>query len=85
MNEELNELIKNALQLVAAAGGTGVLKTRLLAALRKMNGRSLTPEEQDEVWGIINHRGWIESHIEPLWHNIRWSLTPSGQTALEAM
>ncbi len=85
MNEEEALVIKNALELINAAGGTGVLKSRLVGALRKMNGRQLTQEERDVVWALLTTRGWIDSHIEPLWHNIRWSITPAGVTALEAM
>ncbi len=85
MSEEEIYIVKSALDLLNAAGGTGVLKSGLLGALRKLDGRALTPEEKGVVWDILTARGWIDSHVEPLWHNIRWSLTPAGATAREAL
>ena len=84
MNEE-QELIKDALETVAATGTTGALKSKLMASLRKLDGHPLSPEEQSVIFGILTGRGWIEGHIEPVWHNTRWTLTVKGREALEAM
>lgn len=84
MNEE-QMLTKDMLEFVRAAGGTGVLKTRLLEAVRHADGSALTPEERDYLFGTLEKRGWVTSHMEPIWHNRRWTLTERGLTALEGM
>lgn len=85
MIEERQLLIRDALDLVRAAGGTGALKSKVFAALRGLGGAPLTPEQQDEVWNLIERRGWMSSYIEPVWHNRRWTITERGLTALEGM
>jgi len=84
MNEE-QLIILNALELVKSSGGAGVDKTRLLDALRTIDGNHLSPDQKVYVWNFITSRKWIVDHLEPLWHGWRWCLTPSGLTALEAM
>ena len=84
MNEE-QIIVKDALELVAASGTTGVLKSKLLSSLRTPDGQPLSPEQQGVVFGIISRRNWIVGHLEPVWHNTRWTLTEAGLTALEAM
>ena len=84
MNEE-QIIVKDALELVAASGTTGVLKSKLLSSLRTPDGQPLSPEQQGVVFGILTGRGWIVGHIEPVWHNTRWCITLTGQKALEAM
>lgn len=84
MNEE-QMIVKDALELVAASGTSGVLKSKLLANLRTVDGQPLSPEQQGVVFGILAGRNWIVGHIEPVWHNTRWCLTAAGQSALEAM
>lgn len=84
MNEE-QMIVKDALELVAASGTSGVLKSKLLASLRTVDGQPLSPEQQGVVFGVLAGRNWIVGHVEPVWHNTRWSLTAAGQSALEAM
>ena len=84
MNEE-QIIVKDALELVAASGTTGVLKSKLLSSLRTPDGQKLNPEQQSVIWGTLTGRGWITGKIEPLWHNTRWSLTVAGMRALEQM
>lgn len=83
--EEEQVIVRDALNIVQAAGGAGVLKSKLLAALRTLNGLPLSPEQQGVIFGILTGRGWITSHIEPIWHNTRWTITVKGTEALEAM
>ena len=85
MIEEEQLLVKGALELVGAAGGTGALKSKLFSALRNLDGTPLTPEQQDAVFCQLERRGWITSHLDPIWHNQRWTLTERGLTALEGM
>ena len=83
--DEKQQLVKDTLNLVKASGGTGVLRTKLMATVRKLDGSRLTPEEEDEIWCLIVGRNWITWHMEPIFHNKRWTLTDAGLTALEAM
>ena len=85
MMEEEQLLVKRALELIGAAGGTGALKSKLFSALRNLDGTPLTPEQQDAVFCQLERRGWITSHLDPIWHNKRWTLTERGLTALEGM
>ena len=85
MIEEEQLLVKGALELIGAAGGTGALKSKLFAALRNLDGTPLTPEQQDTVFCQLERRGWITSHLDPIWHNKRCTLTERGLTALEGM
>ena len=84
LNEE-QIIVKDALELVAASGTAGVLKSKLLSSLRTPDGQPLSPEQQGVIFGILTGRTWIVGHIDPLWHNTRWCLTTAGSMALEAM
>ena len=84
MNEE-QLIVKDALQLIRLTGTNGALKSDILSNLRTPDGQPLTPEQQGVIWGILTGRNWIVGHVEPLWHNTRWSLTLSGVSALEQM
>ena len=84
MDEE-QLIVKDALEFFRAAGGTGVLKSKLFDAVRNADGTPLTPEQRDVVFTLMERRGWIASHVEPIWHNRRWTLTERGLTALEGM
>lgn len=83
MDEEEQTVVRDALRLVSAAGTSGVLKSRLLTAVRKLDGTLLGPEQQSVVWNLLVSRGWIVGHLEPVWHNTRWCITPKGAEALE--
>lgn len=82
---EEQQIIKDALTYVKAAGGIGVDKTKLLNAVKTIDGMPLSPEQKDYVFNLLETRGWITWYIEPLWHTKRFTLTPAGFTALEAM
>lgn len=84
MNEE-QQIIKDALEYVKAAQGTGVDKTKLLSAVRNLDGTPLSPEQKDYIFGILEARGWITYYRDSLWHAKRWTLTERGMLALEAM
>ena len=85
MIEEQQAIVRDALELIRAAGGAGALKSKVFAAVRDIGGAPLSPEQQDFVWTMLERRGWIDSHIEPVWHNRRWTITERGATALEGM
>lgn len=84
MNEE-QMIVKDALELVAASGTTGVLKSKLLSTLRTVDGQRLSPEQEASIFSTLVGRGWIVGHIEPVWHNTRWTLTVKGSEALSQM
>lgn len=77
--------IKTALELLRAAGGTGLKKTHLLSQMSLAAGAPITAEQQDAAFATLMERGWIEYHIEPIWHDRRWAITERGMTALEGM
>lgn len=84
MNEE-QMIVKDALELVAATGTNGALKSTTLNALRTPDGQPLSFEQRGVIWGILTGRNWIVGHVEPLWHDTRWCLTTAGAAALEKM
>ena len=84
MNEE-QLIVKDALKMIQLTGKNGALKSDVLSNLRTPDGQQLNPEQQGVIWGTLTGRNWIVGHIEPLWHNTRWSLTVSGVSALEQM
>lgn len=84
MNEE-QMIVKDALEFVAASGTTGVLKSKLLSALRTADGQRLSPEQEGAVFSTLVGRCWIVGHMEPVWHNTRWCLTVNGSEALSQM
>ena len=82
---EQQQIVKDALEYVMASAATGVDKTKLLGALRNLDGTPLSPEQREHVFCIISARGWVTYHLDPLWHAKRWTLTDKGMLALEAM
>ena len=84
MNEE-QLIVKDALQLIRLTGTNGALKSDVLANLRTPDGQLLTPEQKEVIWGTLTGRQWVVGHVDPVWHNMRWSITVSGVRALEAM
>lgn len=82
---EEQEILRSALRFVQAAGGTGVDRSRLLNALRTLDGLPLSPEQKDAVWSLLDARGFVTYHLDRVWHTKRWTLTPTGLTALEAL
>lgn len=84
MTEE-QQIVKDALEYVKASAGTGVDRTKLMSALRTLDGHPLSPEQREVIFGLLSARGWIAYHLDPLWHAKRWTITDRGLTALEAM
>ena len=82
---EEQQIIKDALEYVKAAAGTGVDKTKLLSAVSNLDGTPLSPEQKDYIFGLLSSRGWITYHLDPLWHAKRWTITAAGMLVLEAM
>lgn len=78
-------VIKTALKTLAAAGGAGVTKAALLDQIDLAAGTPTTDEQREAAFSLLKGRGWINSHIEPIWHSTRWSITERGMTALEGM
>ena len=78
-------VIKTALETLRAAGGVGVTKKALLDQIDLAAGTPTTDEERERAFQMLRDRGWMNSHIEPVWHRERWSLTERGMTALEGM
>ena len=78
-------VIKTALKTVAAAGGTGIKKPSLLDQIDLAAGYETTSEQREAAFSLMRDRGWITFHMEPIWHDQRWTITERGMTALEGM
>ena len=78
-------VIKTALKTVAAAGGTGIKKPALLDQIDLAAGAPTTTEQREAAFTLMRDRGWITFHMEPIWHDQRWTITERGLTALEGM
>lgn len=78
-------VIKTALQTLNAAGGAGVRKSALLDQIDLAAGTPTTNEQREAAFTLLRDRGWIVSHLEPIWHEQRWTITERGLTALEGM
>ena len=78
-------VVKTALQTLHAAGGTGLKKSALLDQIDLAAGAPTTSEQREAAFSLLRDRGWITFHMEPIWHDQRWTLTERGLTALEGM
>ena len=78
-------VIKTALETLRAAGGTGLKKAALLQQMDLAAGAPTTNEQREAAFQMMRDRGWINSYMEPIWHDQRWTLTERGMTALEGM
>ena len=78
-------VIKTALKMLQASGGTGVKKQALLEQIDLAAGAPTTNEQREAAFSLMRDRGWITFYMEPIWHDQRWTLTERGLTALEGM
>lgn len=78
-------VIKTALATLSAAGGIGVSKAALLSQIDLAAGTPTTDEQREAAFRMLQERGWMDCHFEPIWHTQRWTLTERGLTALEGM
>ena len=78
-------VIRTALETLRAAGGTGLKKDALLRQIDLAAGAPTTNEQREAAFQMLKDRGWISWHMEPVWHDQRWTLTERGMTALEGM
>ena len=77
-------MVKVALETLRAAGGTGVKRRAILSQMGDGSGPT-TLDERNEVFHMIEERGWVDYHLDPIWHEKRWTITERGLTALEGM
>ena len=78
-------VIKTALKTLQAAGGTGVKKQALLDQIDLAAGTPTTNEQREQAFQMLEERGWMTFHMEPIWHDRRYTITERGLTALEGM
>ena len=78
-------VIKTALQTLQAAGGTGLKKAALLSQIDLAAGAPTTDEQREAAFTLMRDRGWRTFHMDPIWHDQRWTLSERGMTALEGM
>lgn len=78
-------VIKTALETLRVAGGTGVTKSALLDQIDLAAGTPTTDEQREGAFQMLEERGWMTYHMEPIWHTRRYTLTERGMTALEGM
>ena len=78
-------VIKTALETLRAAGGAGVKKPALLDQIDLAAGYATTSEQREAAFSLLRDRGWMTFHMEPIWHDQRWTITERGLTALEGM
>ena len=78
-------VIKTALKTLQAAGGTGVKKQALLQQIDRAAGTPTTDEQREQAFQMLEERGWMTYHLEPIWHDRRYTITERGLTALEGM
>ncbi len=78
-------VIRIALETLRAAGGAGVRKKALLSQMQLAAGTPVSEETLEDAFGVLRDRGWIESHLEPIWHEQRWTVTEHGLTVLEGL
>ena len=85
MDNTDKHVIKTALETLRAAGGTGVTKDSLLSQIDLAAGTPTTDEQREAAFRMLEERGWMTYHMEPIWHDRRYTLTERGMTALEGM
>jgi hypothetical protein len=78
-------VIKTALETLRVAGGAGVRKSALLEQIDLAAGTPTTDEQREAAFQMLEERGWMTYHMEPIWHTRRYTLTERGMTALEGM
>ena len=77
-------MVKVALEILKAAGGTGVKRMAILSQMGE-GAAPTTLDERGEIFHMMQERGWVDFHLDPVWHEKRWTITEQGMTALEGM
>ena len=85
MDELDRHVVKTALATLRAAGGAGLTKAALLSQMDLAAGAPTDSERREAAFAMLRDRGWMDCHLEPVWHDRRWTLTERGMAALEAM
>ncbi len=78
-------VVKTALETLQAAGGTGLRKPALLQQIDLAAGAPTTDAQREAAFSMLLDRGWMDWHMEPVWHERRYTITERGMTALEGM
>ena len=77
-------VVKSALEALKATGGMGTTKGALLK-LMALAAPTADAETLDTAFQLLKDRGWVDFHLDGVWHEKRWTLTERGLTALEGM
>ena len=80
---EEQQIVKDALEYVKAAAGTGVDKTKLLSAVRNLDGTPLSPEQKDYLFGLLEARGWITYHLADMFDYCSIHDKPSSEQMVD--
>ncbi|MBR1608627.1 MAG: hypothetical protein IJ678_03310 [Kiritimatiellae bacterium] len=78
-------VVKTALETLRAAGGTGIKKAALLSQIDLAAGAPTTDEQREAAFAMLSDRGWMDFHLEPVWHDRRYTITERGLTVLEGL
>ena len=76
---------KAALATLRAAGGTGLSRPALLDAIGGAAAGGDDDSRREAAFSMLLDRGWMDWHMEPVWHERRYTITERGMTALEGM
>lgn len=78
-------VMKRMLGVLKEIGSVGVRANDLLDQAELAAGMPLTTDQRHRVFSELNERRYIVSHIQPITHHERWTLTERGMTAYEAL
>lgn len=78
-------VLKVMLKSLQAVGGIGLTKAALVSQAELAAGMPLTDEQRETAFVLLRDRGYANNHLEPVTHQVRWSLTERGATALESL
>jgi hypothetical protein len=78
-------IIKRTLGVLQRIGSAGMRKDDLLDQAELAAARPVTTEQRERCFQELESRRWIESHLEPILHHRRYTLTERGIAALESL